>query len=129
GDQLTNDFGAALHRVTDRIQLIFARQTCFQLGERQLCASLYSTQNVVEVVNNTTCQRSQALQFLSGEPFFLDALDFRDVFDHGKPVEGLAMVIKDKGFRQVDPNDFTVPLHIPLLQAVEGYLTLEKPFD
>ena len=31
-----------------------------------------------------------------------------------------------KGFRQVDPNDFTILLHIPLLQAVARYRAPER---
>src|SRR5262249_25118173 len=89
--------------------------------------SLYPTQNVIEVVCNTAGQRSHALQFLSSQRVLLGTLDFRDVLDHAQPVEGIAIVIKDKGFRQVNPNALTILLHIALLQAVAGYLAPEKP--
>src|SRR5215469_983021 len=78
-------------------------------------------------MGNTASQRSQTLQLLSGERFLLCALDFGDVLNHRKCVEGLAVLSTDKGSSQVDPNDLTVLLHVPLLQSEGGYLASEKP--
>ena len=89
--------------------------------------SQHPTQKVVEIVSNTARQRSHALQLLPGEGLLLGALDFGDVFDHGESVERLAVGTKDNGCSQVDPDDLTGLLHIPLLDAVEGNLALEEP--
>jgi hypothetical protein len=50
-------------------------------------------------MGDAACQHSQAFHLESGERFLLSALQFGDVFDYGKAVEGLAFLIADKGMQ------------------------------
>ena len=57
-------------------------------------------------MRNPARQRSHALQLLSEDRLVLGALNFGNIFDHGKPVERFAIGTVNDGFRKIDPDDF-----------------------
>src|SRR5215469_11701436 len=73
-------------------------------------------------MSNSTSKRPHTLQLLPGDGFFLDVLDFGDVFHHGKSVEGLAIAVANNGRSQVDPKNFPALLQISFLDSEEGDL-------
>jgi tRNA U38,U39,U40 pseudouridine synthase TruA len=84
------------------------RQIRSQVGLCQLRLSQNAAQQIVEVVSNASYQHPQTFKLLPGKCLFLGALDFGDVFDQAKAVEGFAFPISDNGCVEAAPNDLGV---------------------
>src|ERR1051325_2132333 len=78
-------------------------------------------------MSNAARENSDAFQLLSAKSLPLGSSDLGDVFDHGKAGSRSTFLIVETGCRQLDPDDFAIFLHIPLLQLKEGYFAFEEP--
>src|SRR4051794_10501524 len=78
-------------------------------------------------MGNASCEHSHAFELLPRKCLVLRALGFRDVFDHGKAVHGLAFRISNTGCGQINPNGFAALLQITLTHPVNRDFAPENP--